>query len=324
MPAALKNILAIPPTNAWLLIGDEESFPTDSYLRDNRRKPLSDDHIWTGSKQTQPGDLLFFYFIAPRKAIHFAARAASYPVFDPSIGVNAEKPVDPNQWWMKHTPLIEVTPVSFKTISDLMDGNLNLRGKPSHYLPPKVVRGILDQAVDPARMTAEERLIFQEPVGSPDLPDPAQVHLADWKRMADGPLKAERMVELYVVEPLLRLSLPKRPSVRVQKGHRLRVGVGITDYTVFESERPRSVVEVKLGVRVPRDGDWSRSPDMQQVLRYSRELDVAAALIDCNKIFLIPRGASAPTVTIERDRATAEDLRTIGRHLIGSPLPSRR
>ncbi len=45
MSAGLKNILAIPPTNAWLLIGDEASFPTEDELRDNRRRPLSDDQI---------------------------------------------------------------------------------------------------------------------------------------------------------------------------------------------------------------------------------------------------------------------------------------
>jgi type I restriction enzyme R subunit len=95
MSAGLKDILAIPPTTAWLLIGDEASFPTASDLRDNRRRPLTDDQIWTGSKQTQPGDLLFFYFVAPRKAIHFAARAASYPLFDSKIGVNAKAVGDP-------------------------------------------------------------------------------------------------------------------------------------------------------------------------------------------------------------------------------------
>jgi hypothetical protein len=101
--------------------------------------------------------------------------------------------------------------------------------------------------------------------------------------MADGPLKAERQVEQYVVDPLLRLSLPKRTTVRWQKAYRLKVG--IPDYTVFESDSPRSVIEVKLGVRMPRDDDWGRSPDFQQVHRYSRELDVAAALIDCNRSF---------------------------------------
>jgi len=320
MSAGLKDILAIPPTNAWLLIGDEASFPTASDLRENRRRPLTDDRIWTGSKQTQPGDLLFFYFVAPRKAIHFAARAASYPLFDSKIGVNAKKPVDPNQWWVTYTPQIEVTPVSFAALNGLMDGYLNLRGKPSHYLPPAVARGILDLVVDPDRMTETARLVFQMPVGSADLPDPAQVRLADWKKMADGPLKVERQVEQYVVEPLLRLSLPKRRSVRWQKQYRLKSG--IADYVVLESDTPRSVIEVKLGVRTPRAGDWSQSPDFQQVLRYARELNVAAALIDCNRIFLIAPGASTPTVTIERDRATGDDLCDIGRHLTGCRAPT--
>jgi hypothetical protein len=316
MTANLKKILAIPPTNAWLLMGDEAAFPTNTDLRDNRRRPLSGDQIWTGSKQTQPGDLLFFYFIAPRKAIHFAARAASYPFFDSGIGVNANKPVDPNQWWVSYTPQIPIKPVFFAELNALMDGYLNLRGKPSHYLPPKVVRAIFNQGVDLDQMTKTDRLVFQEPVGSAELPDPMKVRLADWKKMADGPLKAERQVEQHVVEPLLRLALPKNRSLRSQKQYRLKSG-GIADYVVLESDTPRSVIEVKLGVRMPHDGDWSRSPDFQQVLRYSRELNVAAALIDCNRIFLIAPGASAPTTIIERDSATAADLREIGQHLAG-------
>ena len=303
MSARLKKILAIPPINAWLLIGDEASFPTEGGLRDSRRRPFSPDDFWTGSKQTQPGDLLFFYFMAPRKAIHFASRAASYPFFDREIGVNADRPVDPNQWWVEYTPQVELTPVPFAELSDLMGGHLILRGKPNHYIPPAVVRGILDRAVDLDRMTEMNRLVLQEPVGSAELPDPAQVLLADWKRMADGPLKLERQVEQYVVDPLLRLALPKRLSI--QRQYRLKSG--IADYVVFESGSLRSVIEVKVGVREPRDGDWSQSPDFQQVSRYARELDVAAALIDCNRIFLIAPGGSAPHATIERDRATAAD-----------------
>ncbi len=239
----------------------------------------------------------------------------SYPFFDSDIDVNSENPVDPNQWWVTYTPQIEVTPVSFAELNGLMDGYLNLRGKPSHYLPPAVVRGILDRAVDLDRMSKADRLVFQKPVGSADLPNPALVRIAGWRKMADGPLKAERQVEQYVVDPLLRLSLPKRRSVHCKKQYRLKSG-GIADYVVLESGIPQSVIEVKLGVRAPRDRDWSRSPDFQQVLRYARELNVAAALIDCNRIFLIAPGASAPTAMIERDRATADDLRDIGRHLI--------
>jgi hypothetical protein len=315
MSDRLQKILEIPPTNAWLLFGDEASFPTASELRDNLRRPLTDNQIWTGSKQTQPGDLLFFYFLAPRKAIHFAARAAAYPFFDSKIGIESLTPVDPNKWWVKYTPLIKVTPVSFAEIKRLMDRHLILHGESGRYLRPSVVRGILDRAVDRDRMTETDLLVFQEPVGSVDLPDPAQVRLADWKEMADGPLKLEPQVEQYVVEPLLRLALPKRRSVSWQRQYKLKSG--IADYVVLESGSPRSVIEVKVGVSTPRDGDWSQSSDFKQVLKYARELDVPAALIDCNKISLIAPGASAPTVTIERDRATADDLRDIGRHLTG-------
>jgi len=69
--------------------------------------------------------------------------------------------------------------VSFAALNGLMDGYLNLRGKPSHYLPPAVARGILDRAVDPDRMTKPDRLVFQMPVGSADLPDPTPASAAD-------------------------------------------------------------------------------------------------------------------------------------------------
>ena len=75
--ASLKDIVAIPPVNAWLLIGDEASYPTATDLREGRTY-WNFDSIWTGPRQAQPGDLLFFYFIAPRKAIHFVARAAAH------------------------------------------------------------------------------------------------------------------------------------------------------------------------------------------------------------------------------------------------------
>ncbi len=71
---SLQDILAIPPVNAWLLMGDEASYPTPQDLRTQRRTWR--DSIWTGPRRARPGDLLFFYLMAPRSAIHFAARAA--------------------------------------------------------------------------------------------------------------------------------------------------------------------------------------------------------------------------------------------------------
>ena len=81
---------------------------------------------------------------------------------------------------------------------------------------------------------------------------------------------------------------------------------------------------MKLAVRVPLDGDWSHSPDFQQVMRYARELDAPAILVDSNRIFLIERGGTAPIRMIERHNATPADLNTIGRHLTdGQAVVSR-
>jgi hypothetical protein len=115
--------------------------------------------------------------------------------------------------------------VSFAELSELMGGHLILKGKPSHDLPPELVRGILERAVDLDRLIKADRLVFQLPVGSADLPNPALVRLAGWRKMADGPLKAERQVEQYVVAPLLRLSLSKGRSAGSQKQYRLKSGV---------------------------------------------------------------------------------------------------
>ena len=310
-----------PPTNAWLLIGDEASFPTRRELQEMRRGGRRTDQLWTAPRQAQPGDLLFFYFVDPRKAIYFAARAASYPFFDPSIGVNAVREVNANQWWVEHTPLVELTPVSMSELREMMGGHLILRGRPTHYLPPAVAREILRRARKGRRHSEADAAVLQQPVGSAELPDPARPSLPAWRGMADGALLLESQVEQYVVEPLLRLVLPERATLRWQKAYRLESG-GVPDYVIFDSDGPTSVIEVKLGVRVPRNGDWSRSPDFDQVSRYARELDVPAALIDSNRIFLIQRGATAPLAIIERRHASDAALKAIGTHLTGRPITS--
>ncbi len=107
---AWSNFVDSPPTNAWLLVGDEASRPGDDELSDFRRSWRAAETLWTSPKQVQPGDLLFFYFISPIKAVHFAARAASYPFFDSSITVNAYKKVSDHQWWVRYTPMVPVEP----------------------------------------------------------------------------------------------------------------------------------------------------------------------------------------------------------------------
>lgn len=309
---SLRDVVSLAPTNAWLLMGDEASMPTPEELR-RSRTTWREECIWTGPKQVQPGDLLFFYFMAPTKAIRFIARAATYPIFDPHEGVNSVKPVDPNQWWLNHTPLVPVTPVPFAVLQRLHDGYLNLRGKPSHYLPPDVVAHLLQaaQPVEPASQL--DRAVLQMPMGDPLLPDPGQMTRRVWAAIADGPLKLERQVEQYVVEPLLRLALPAEEDVSWQKAYRIKGGV--PDYVVLRGGVPCGVVEVKLGVREPLTDGWGTSPDFLQVTRYSELLDVPAVLVDSNRIFLINRKATAPSLTLQRKAVTDHDLRLVGEHL---------
>jgi len=133
--------------------------------------------------------------------------------------------------------------------------------------------------------------------------------------MAAGALALESQVEHYVVEPLLRLVFERRKDVTWKRSYRIRAGV--PDYVVMRDDTATGVVEVKLGVIEPRDGVWSGSPDFQQVMRYSDDLGVPAALVDSNRIFLIPAGGVAPKAIMHRNDFAISDLALVGRHLSG-------
>ena len=319
MPAAvttaLDRLCATPPVNAWLLMGDEASFPTAAELR---RMPRTwrEECLWTGPKQVQPGDLLLFYFMAPRKAVHFVARAAGYPVFDPSIAVNAVKEVDPNQWWVGHTPLVAVRPLAFRDLKEAMGGHLNLRGKPTHFLRPEIIQQLVtNRRLVPSRAGGDE--VLQVPVGDAELPDPSELELRGWRAMADGAFHLEAQVERYVVEPLVRLALRGTSGHTLVKGRRLPDG-SVPDYVVVRDGAPTAVIEVKLGVRTPSTGDWRSSPDFRQVMRYSAALDVPATLVDSNRVFLIPAGGTAPEAILPRRDMSQAGLVQIRQHVTAS------
>ena len=314
MTTEFDRILQSPPTNARLLIGDAASYPTMRELRD-MRGDQADPYFWTGPKQVQLGDLLFFYFKAPHKSVQFAARATSIPFFDAEIGVNAVRSVDPNQWWIEHSPLVELDPIPFKDLHRTMGGFLNLRGKPSHYLAPEVVQQILNRIPERNRSSGTDPMVRMRPVGSANLPDPAVGNLDRWTSMSGGLLKLASQVVQYVVEPLMRLALQTQGSFQSHKA--FRTTVGVPDYVVLEGAITRSVVEVKVGVRVPRNGDWGRSPDFEQVRRYADHLAVPSMLIDSNRAFLIDRDAPAPESVVERRHVTQENFREIGGHPVG-------
>jgi hypothetical protein len=314
----LEAVAQVPPSNAWLLMGDEASFPDAAELRAQRDPSEDALPYWTCPRQIMRGDLVFIYFMAPRSAVHFAARALYPPVYDPSIEVNAERQIDPHQWWTELSPLVEVQPVSYSILRALHGGHLNLRGKPTNYLKPAIVERMIAEFGD---LDDEQRLVLQKPVGAPELPsEPELMQLEDLRRLPSGALRLESMVEEYVVAPLTRMCFPESenntvvPQVKVE-------GAGVVDYAVYHHDQMRGVIEVKLGVRRSLDGGLRDSPDLAQAVRYATAADVPAMLIDSNEIFLIDRGSSEPSRSLDRQRLTTENLAAITDHFLDPSSP---
>ncbi len=307
----LQQASGAPPSNAWLLIGDEASFPTTAELKAQRRLRNPEINSWTSPRQIQRGDLVFVYYMNPRKAVHFVARALNPPVFESSIEVNSIKPVDPHQWWTDLTPFVEVPPIPFKLVRDLHGGHLILRGKPTHYLTPDIVSQLINHC---GVLNDEQRLVMQRPVGDAALPDPANMSLATLRRISAGALRLEAQVEQYVAEPVLAKAFPASRGFRIEKQYRIE-GAGIADYGIFERDQLIGVVEVKLGITRLLGSVLGGSPDLEQLGRYCSKAKVPGLLIDANEIVLVDLDSLRPVRLYERQRLTRKHLGAISSHL---------
>lgn len=315
---AIEQVATAPPTNAWLLIGDDASFPDEQELL-AQREP-SDPAVveWTCPKQIQRGDLVLVYYVAPRSAACFVARAVLPPIFDSAATVNADREVDPHQWWTDLTPLVPIPPIPFARLRELSDGHLNLRGKPSHYLASSIIESL---RADIGELDSEQALVLQVPTGDPDLPDPGWASLETLRTIASGRLINERLVELHIVEPLLNLLLDRHASTSWCRQH--KGPGGIADYAVCAGDRLTSVIEVKLGIRHDASGGVHGSPDLSQLVRYMQADGVPGALIDANEIVLVDADSYEPHPPIERTQLGERDLGRIAAHLglinVGGP-----
>lgn len=304
----------IPPRSAWLLLGDEASFPSGKELE--LHAALGDggihERLWTSAKQTAAGDLAFVYFTSPRKHIAFVTRAATGAFYDASTGVQAAKAVRDEQWWAHWTPFVPVTPIDYQSLVEYADGHFPLRGRSGVYLRPEMVDRLISHVASAAGMSRELERILHPVVGLADLPSPERMTVDEWRALAPGALPLEKHVEHYVVEPLARFTLPEGHSLVRQH----RIGRRIADYAVLDEHKEvRSVIEVKLRVRRRQDAPWADAADFKQVQHYAQALGCPAALIDCSQIHLIATDDSRPHRTIERSEASSADLRDVGTHL---------
>lgn len=224
------------PTNAWLLMGGQDSYPTIgdlAQMRDDARVGRY-DYAWTAAKQTEPGDLLFFYFTAPRKAIHFVARAVDRAYFD-DIGPH-EGPWRGRQWWVHITPMVEIEPVTISQLRDVT-GNQVMLGGGGRYLRPEHADQLAALA-QPARAkdAADLAQVLRRVVGRADHPDAGALDLAGWRLLPAGMFRLETDVEEFVVEPLLRLVLADEPGTEPSRAY--PAGKRIVDYVVLRGGVP--------------------------------------------------------------------------------------
>ena len=293
------------PASAWLVIADQAAYPDVTERTWHRLDGDVGvfDNYWTAAKQTQVGDLVLVYFMAPDKAVHFVARAASDAFFDRDIGVNALRRVADEQRWIYLTPLIEIEPIQFKTLQAACSDHLILKGRSGKYLRPEVIEALTFTPADPNDQAELDRIV-SIPIGRADLPDPADMDLDQWRAIAAGALPLEAHVESHIVEPLL--SLMGFTSVDWERQHRLALGV--VDYIVKRDGRPIAAIEVKLAIPRPPSGDWSTTAEFQQLRRYVDGMEVPGLLVDAHRILVVEPHATAATYELQRAGATNEDI----------------
>ncbi|MCB1028265.1 MAG: hypothetical protein KDB24_10945, partial [Microthrixaceae bacterium] len=313
MFALVEQAFEMEPRNAWLLMADSASMPTEEELVEQRTSGEEGLPQWTCPKHIQPGDVVFLYFKAPDKEVRFAARALTYAWYDPTSGVNSVGDVDPHQWWTLLSPLVPVDPIPFKQLEECFGHKLILRGKPTHYVPPRAFDRIVSEL---GELDDEQALVLQRPVGNDELPPAATIGLAELNEMAAGALATESMVEEYIVEPLLSLAFPASDGFRITRQHRLESG-RIPDFAVSKGDELVGLVEAKLGIG-RGSGPLAGCPEVEQILRYCKEAGLPGLLIDANEIVLVSPDADEPVGYVDRVFLSDADLTEIAGFLAAS------
>lgn len=311
--------VSLAPQNAWLLVGDEASYPTPEDLDEDRADGAVGifNTLWTAPKHGEVGDLVLVYFVRPRKAVCFVARLASRPFWRADITVNADRPVDNHQWWAYLTPLVEVEPIDYSTLAAANNEFLLLRGRGGHYLNPGMIQQLRFQPAQPDH-EAELRAVTMTPRGHAQLPDPATMTFTDWRSIPNGLLPLEAKVSEYVLRPLVRFvgGVDRVPRIVPTLLAEHRTAAGVVDFVICAGDTPLIAVEVKLATRHPSSGVWAESPDFRQLTRYMDALDTPGLLVDAHSIVIVHRNGT-PGQEIVRAGATPEDIEQLQELLFG-------
>ena len=297
--------VALPPLNAWLVYANSACAPAPGVGIE-----------WSVARQTQPGDLVYGYFVEPHCAVRFVARAASHAWYEQRS--EGHRPVRSTSWWALLTPPLWIPPVPVTVLRDAVGGPLPMRGRSGRYLPPAAVQR-LNARIGRAGETsvALEAILRPTTAGAlPELRGPVALDMPSWRALAGGLLRCESHVRSHVVEPLLGWALAGETTLRLAQGH----PIGATkeaDYVVLRDGVPRCVVQVKLRLRRGRDGGWPHSLDVTEATGYAATLGTGAVLVDAFDVHLIAAGAQDPFHSFTRARASARDIDVLRGQLAG-------
>jgi len=270
---------------------------------------------WTSSPHVEIGDTLFFYFIAPRKAIHFIGRAVRRPYIDLELEVMSHDKVDPHQWWVDYDAIVEIDPIPLSEIYVACGERLILRGRSGKPIRVAAANQLLKRAkLVYSSAPWCEQLAFEEIVGRSELPSPNDTNLPMLRDLPASLLRLESHVEEFVVEPLFRLL--RLPNVYELK-RRFRIGRKVADYAVVSNAKPQCIIETKLRTRLDRNRNWDNSPDIQQALGYANTFGIRFLVIDCDEIFCFDAGVSVPCLQLQRRLLTAESIAEVRSHIVG-------
>ena len=319
----------LAPESAWLLFGSDESYPDSNELEEQARGARIGMYVneWTAASNTLRGDLLLIYFIKPRKAVHFIARAASDAHFvreEVDAASAGEAQFSPTQWWVDTTPLVKIEPIPLERLLDSTGGGLVLNSRSGIFMDPRAITRLEFRAQDLAQQGEVER-IAATPTGLADLPSPTTMTFDEWRDIASGALKLEAHVSSHIVEPLLRWLIPDQDMTFVRE---YRIGKRLADFVVLDRDRnPIHVIEVKKRIKSAHGQRWEDTPDFAQVRWYADRLKVAATLIDSQRLMLVDHRGGEPTRIFTRRDLATEDLASLRTHMLGSVLadsPTRR
>lgn len=308
-PPLIRSERKLPaPRSAWLLLSDDASYPSRVGIDRG-------DFHWTGAAHMEAGDTVFFYFVAPRKAIHLVGTAFDRPYWDHDAAIVSSRDVERHKWIVPCGGVVEIEPISYRTLCDVFGETMNMRGKSARYIDREHANKLL-RLVRVVYSPAEwcTRLVLRPVEGRTGKPNPRTATLDDLRSINWESCDCERNIEEYFVEPMLQLMKLDSGGFTVRPQY--PIGRKAVDYAVCCNDRPVAVIEVKIRTHLNRNRDWDHCKDLKQARGYATRLDVPFVIMDCEEVFCFNKDDTHPRLQFQRRQLTTQAVASVRNHIL--------